>query len=93
MLTAVCCLTEHVDNLSPAVIDRAQSLIVQSPDSGPPHIALARPPDHDDHVGVEIYEETDGQNKECDKGELMYWIPLKCKAVLSVQCRGQLTFG
>ena len=54
-------LTEHVDNLSLAVIDRAQALVVQPPDSGPPDVAVAGPPDHDDHVGVEIYEQTDRQ--------------------------------
>ena len=61
-------LTKHVNNLSPAVIDRPQSLVVQSPHCGPSHVALPSSPDHDDHVGVEIYEETDWQHKEDDKG-------------------------
>ena len=40
-------------------------------------MALAGPPDDDDHVGVEVDEETDGQHEEEDKGELVYRPPLE----------------
>ena len=64
----ICGLTKHVDYLSSAVIYGANTLIVQPPHGGPPDVALARPPDDDDHVGVEVNEETDGQEEEEDKG-------------------------
>ena len=60
-------LTEHVDNLSPAVVNRAESLVVHPPHSRPPHVAPARPPDHDYHVRVEEDQEGDGQQEEDDE--------------------------
>ena len=40
-------------------------------------MALAGPPDDDDHVGIEVNEEAHGQNEEEDKGELVYRPPLE----------------
>jgi len=65
---------EHVDDLSPAVIHRSNSLVVQSPHRGPPDVAPARPPDHHDHVGVEEHQQADRNQKEDDEGEFVNWI-------------------
>ena len=70
-------LTEHVDNLYSAVIDRSQRLIVHPPHHWPPHMTLARLPDHDDHVGVEEDQETDWDQEEDDKWQLVHGIRLK----------------
>ena len=70
-------LTEHVDDLSPAVIHRSNSLVVQSPHRGPPDVAPARPPDHHDHVGVEEHQQAHRNQKEDDEGEFVNWIILE----------------
>ena len=53
--------------MSPAVVNRAESLVVHPPHSRPPHVAPARPPDHDNHVRVEEDQEGDGQQEEDDE--------------------------
>ena len=61
-------LTEHVDNLPPAVVDRADALVVQPPDCRPPDLRPVRLSDHDDHVGVEPHQQQDRDHEEDDEG-------------------------
>lgn len=70
-------LTEHVDYLSSAVIDRPESLIIQSAHCRSSDVAAPGPPDDHDHVGVEEYQQTHGDQKEEAKGELMNRVGLK----------------
>ena len=72
-------LTEHVNYLSSAVIDRPKRLIIQSAHCRPSHVAPPRPPNDHDHVGVEEYQQTHGDQKEEAKGELMNRVGLKDK--------------